>query len=331
MPTSTTFIEQPYTIFHHNHRAITAGTLRIDTIGIRPSVCDGQEDHNDKFTPPLSPHREIPHHKCQIIRKSSFGSPPVSAQSWGHLNRSPAAMFLASFAAPTPTIVEEQDGDEIDDYVLDKVIGHGGFCRVWSGYCASDGHKVAVKVISASQDRDKQDQQERELAIWRTVNHPNVVMLEKLLETDEKYYCVCTYCGGGSLLDKVNEHGRLTEDEARFLFIELVQAVEYLHSSNGAGIVHKDLKLDNIFLTDDGHVKLGDFGLAVYQHQTNVEASGSLAYTSPEQVRSPWAIALPYTDMWSLGVCLYAMVAGRLPFNDTYDVRLQQKILSGRF
>ncbi|CDH59892.1 maternal embryonic leucine zipper kinase-like [Lichtheimia corymbifera JMRC:FSU:9682] len=316
-------------------------------------------NHDKKYSPPVSPsgysscnsssghgspRKDIPHNKCHLIRRNtkSIASPPVSAQSWDHI-KSPAASFLASFASPPPSSLpsslgaaagndEEQDGDELDDYVLENVIGHGGFSRVRSGYCISDGRKVAVKVTS----------QERELAIWKQLDHPHVLSMEKLLETESGMcYAVCTYCGGGTLLDLVKEKQHLEEAEARCIVRQLTSALVYLH--HDARVVHKDLKLDNVLLLDDKKtIKLGDFGLAVFQQPTTSTheeddgitqeyAGGSLAYTAPEQIRTPWVITSPSTDMWSLGVILYALVAGRLPFDDTYDARLQQKILSGDF
>lgn len=310
-------------------------------------------NHDKKYSPPVSPsgysscnsssghgspRKDIPHNKCHLIRRNtkSIASPPVSAQSWDHI-KSPAASFLASFASPPPSSLpsslgvgndEEQDGDELDDYVLENVIGHGGFSRVRSGYCISDGRKVAVKVTS----------QERELAIWKQLDHPHVLSMEKLLETESGMcYAVCTYCGGGTLLDLVKEKKHLEEAEARCIVRQLTSALVYLH--HDARVVHKDLKLDNVLLLDDKKtIKLGDFGLAVFQQPTTSTtthedeyAGGSLAYTAPEQIRTPWVITSPSTDMWSLGIILYALVAGRLPFDDTYDARLQQKILSGDF
>ncbi|KAI9499540.1 kinase-like domain-containing protein, partial [Zychaea mexicana] len=272
--------------------------------------------------------------KCQI-RKGSLTSPTgsVSAKSWEHI-RSPAASFLASFASPVLPPAYEEDGDEIDDYVLDKIIGHGGFSTVRSGYSISDGHKVAVKVINKTKMNEQDHARlERELDIWKSLNHPNLVLIEKILETDHAMYVVCTYCGGGSLLDRVNQQGPLPEEEARAIIIQLCHAVQYLHQD--ARVCHKDLKLENVLLDDSNCVKVCDFGLAIYQAPPmfldNEVAGGSLAYAAPEQVRSVKPLPSPAADLWSLGILLYVLVTGRLPFQDCYDVRLQQKILQGEF
>jgi serine/threonine protein kinase len=267
--------------------------------------------------------------------------------------KSPAASFLASFCmSPTPSseAVEETEGDEIDDYVLDKVIGYGGFATVRKGFRISDGKKVAIKIIKKDQQTcnnlSVDERLERELDIWKNLDHINILCIEKVLETDNATFLVCDYCAKGNLLDQVKDP--LTEDKAQPLFVQLCRAVQYLHEK--AKICHKDLKLENILLDQDSNVKLCDFGLAIYQQPKNILlnsqaippsspnetsdlecAAGSLPYASPEQIKSAKAITCPSSDIWSLGVILYALVTGKLPFSDDYEPRLQQKILSGDF
>ncbi|KAI7877826.1 kinase-like protein [Lichtheimia hyalospora FSU 10163] len=314
-------------------------------------------------SPVLSPFprtREIPRSKCQVIRRrgsSMSSSSCVSAKSWDHI-KSPAASFLASFASPTAAtssvaplaLHEEEDaGDEIDDYVLEKIIGYGGFSTVRSGYCISDGHKVAVKVIKKSCMSDADLQRlERELDIWKSLDHEHLVTIEKLLETDHAMYVVCSYCSAGSLHDWMKRKESVTENEARVVVQQLCSALQYLHEE--ARVCHKDVKLENVLLDEHNRVRLCDFGLSVYiqpvtspppstpnmsMHESPSsdldEAGGSLAYVAPEQVRSRYMLPCPKTDMWSLGVLLYAMVVGKCPFEDDYDARLQQKILDGAF
>ncbi|KAI8091437.1 kinase-like domain-containing protein [Gilbertella persicaria] len=187
---------------------------------------------------------------------------------------------------------------------------------------------------------------ERELDIWKQLDHHNIVCLQKVLDTDHATFLICDYCPGGSLLDLLNKKS-LTESEARRIFVQLCDAIRYLHED--AKVCHKDLKLENILLQDNDHVKLCDFGLAMCQQPLKINpvthlplspdlsdsddncAGGSLAYAAPEQIKSTKAIGCPSTDIWSLGVILYALVTGKLPYSDNYDLRLQQKILHGEF
>ncbi|CAO3659926.1 unnamed protein product [Rhizopus stolonifer] len=275
--------------------------------------------------------------QCQLTRSSNASPTKVTSKSWESM-RSPAASFLAGFALPTTNeLEEEQEGDEIDDYVLDKVIGYGGFSVVRKGFRISDGKKVAVKVIKKDGDDSRLD---RELNIWRSLHHDHIVALEKVLETDHAVFVVCEYCDNGSLLDLLKKP--MSDSEARRIFTQLCDALRYLHQD--ARICHKDIKLENVLLDEKNNVKLCDFGLAVCQqplvqlpmsppleHSPDIIAGGSLPYAAPEQVKSPKAIGCPSTDIWSLGVLLYAMVTGRLPFSDDYEPRLQQKILTGEY
>ncbi|KAI9267192.1 kinase-like domain-containing protein [Helicostylum pulchrum] len=295
---------------------------------------------------------DISRSKCQINRPTqSLQSPPkLSAKSWENI-KSPAASFLASFAlspvasSTERTVEVEREGDEIDDYVLDNIIGYGGFATVRKGYRASDGKKVAIKIIKKQYQSEEPDYRlERELSIWKLLDHPHIVCLQKVLETDTATFLICDYCPGGNLLDLLKKP--MSENEARRIFLQLCQAVKYLHQD--AKVCHKDLKLENILFDEDNNVKVCDFGLAIYQQPVKMNpatnlplspeiinelecAAGSLAYAAPEQIRSAKAISCPSTDIWSLGVVLYTLVTAKLPFHDDYDLRLQQKILNGQY
>lgn len=298
---------------------------------------------------------DVSRSKCQLNRPSqSLQSPcKISAKSWESI-KSPAASFLAGFAlSPVPSqekqaLDDEQEGDEIDDYVLDKIIGYGGFATVRKGFRVSDGQKVAIKIIRknfAPQEQNDIDLRlERELTIWKTLDHPNIVCLEKVLETDAATFLICDYCSNGNLLDKLKTP--MSEEEARSTFLQLCSGLQYLHEE--AKICHKDLKLENILIDQENNVKICDFGLAICQQPVKVNpatnlplspdivndldcAAGSLAYAAPEQIKSAKAISCPSTDIWSLGVILYALVTAKLPFSDDYDLRLQQKVLDGQY
>ncbi|SAL96707.1 hypothetical protein [Absidia glauca] len=313
------------------------------------------------------PHTQprVRRNKSIITRKTSAPS-QVTSQSYDHI-KSPAASFLASFASPPSstsppshnshrpsltTFFEEQSGDEIDDYVMNQMIGSGGFSTVRKGYCISNGQTVAIKIIKKKplDPLSADEALERELEIWQTLDHANVVRIQKVLETDHATFVVCDYCANGTLLDRLlaQPTNPLSDSEKKHLFSQLCSAVHYLHKK--CNVIHRDIKLDNVLLDDAMNVKLCDFGLAVYQkvmpthlekvahpdakeeqEQGDHSVGGSLAYCAPEQLKSSKVLACPKTDVWSLGVVLFAMFAGRLPFDDDYDVRLRKAILSGEF
>ncbi|KAI9018054.1 kinase-like domain-containing protein [Phycomyces nitens] len=273
--------------------------------------------------------------RCHLTRRTTTSpNSALSNKSWNHL-KSPAASFLAGLLpSPIEAPRQEEEGDEIDDYMLNKVIGYGAFSTVRQGFCISDGRRVAIKVI---QRPDEQFGLERELSIWQSIAHPNLVSIQKILETDTATYVVCDYCSEGTLLNYLTNEPQPSNDKLRKWFGELCEAVRYLHQE--VKVCHKDIKPENVLLDNNGSVKLCDFGLSVYQTPTLLDhsdaleqsAGGSLPYASPEQIQSRTPLTCPKTDIWSLGVVLYVMITRRLPFDDDYEPRLQQKILLGQF
>ncbi|KAI8071933.1 kinase-like domain-containing protein [Thamnidium elegans] len=221
----------------------------------------------------------------------------------------------------------------IDGYLLGESVGFGGFSIVRKAHHQTTGTLVAVKIINQHlmTATDKM-RLERELTIWKSLHHPRITQLYKIIKTDQTCFILCDYCSEGNLLSFLNTVKKLEEEQAKKIFKEICQGVYYLHVD--VKVCHKDLKLENILLSDQGHVKICDFGLAIYQNHHRYAdewVGGSLAYASPEQIKQPNPLTCPKTDIWSLGVILYALVVGALPFTDTYDLRLQQKILDAQY
>ncbi|KAK4162055.1 hypothetical protein QBC43DRAFT_90835 [Cladorrhinum sp. PSN259] len=156
---------------------------------------------------------------------------------------------------------------------------------------------------------------EREVAILKLIEHPNIIQLLDIWENRSEIYMVTEYVEKGDMFEFINWNGALNEDEAMFYFRQIMGALEYCHSLN---ICHRDLKPENILLKGNGQVKIADFGMAALQqnpHHQLQTACGSPHYAAPELLRHQ-----PYkgsaVDIWSMGVILYAMLAGRLPFDD---------------
>ncbi|CAG8534594.1 11433_t:CDS:1 [Paraglomus brasilianum] len=288
---------------------------------------------------PSSDRRRLSHH--------SFSCPAVTRDSYSSVPWSPAVSFLSNLAdATVKTPLPDDEGQQVREYILGKVIGRGGFSTVREAYDGMD--KLAVKIVRnnpESADNDRiQALLEREIAIWRALDHPNVVKMTSVEETDYATFVFAEYCSGGTLLNYIksfeteNHRSGIPESMAREIFKQLASSVRYLHKD--MRLVHKDIKLDNILYCGDGVWKLGDFGLTEFQNtdangfgdvSSNNEAGGSLAYCAPEQLRSNTSICNAKLDIWSLGVVLYAMLTGQLPFNDVFQPRLQLKIINGRF
>jgi serine/threonine protein kinase len=219
----------------------------------------------------------------------------------------------------------------VGNFILDKRLGAGAYAVVHRAHHEALQLEVAVKIIPKYHfcDPETRTPLMRELALMRQIRHPFISRLFQSCEDDDNFYLIQELADGGSLLDFIQQHERLPEAVARRYFSQLLLAVEYLHFEQM--IVHRDIKCENILLDKHGSsIRLIDFGLSRLFSDFDEEfqsACGSPAYVSPELIRQK-----RYTrsaDIWSMGVVLYAMVAGKLPFWDENPQRLLDQILRG--
>uniref|UniRef100_A0A673MCC0 non-specific serine/threonine protein kinase n=1 Tax=Sinocyclocheilus rhinocerous TaxID=307959 RepID=A0A673MCC0_9TELE len=205
----------------------------------------------------------------------------------------------------------------VGNYLIGRKLGEGSFAKVREGLHAITGEKVAVKVIDkkkAKKDSYVTKNLRREGHIQQMIRHPNITQLLDILETDNSYYLVMELCPGGNLMNHIYEKKRLEEREVQKYVRQLVMAVEHLHR---AGVVHRDLKIENLLLDEQDNIKLIDFGLSNcagilgYSDPFSTQC-GSPAYAAPELLsRKKYGSKV---DVWSIGVNMYAMLAGNLPF-----------------
>ncbi|XP_005387087.1 PREDICTED: sperm motility kinase 2B-like [Chinchilla lanigera] len=198
------------------------------------------------------------------------------------------------------------------DYAVLHPLGRGGFGTVLLAEHRGTGMLVAVKVLE--KNKLKLTSTTSEVKILKDLQHPNIVQLLEVLETERELLLVLEYVRGRDLWQYIAKtgRGRLLEEEARALFRELVEAVQYCHD---LGIVHGDLKPGNILMDTEGHPKLSDFGLGFRFHpgQKVTAPGGTLYYCAPE-VFLGGKHQGPPVDAWSLGIILYEVVAGYCPF-----------------
>ncbi|XP_026511054.1 NUAK family SNF1-like kinase 2 [Terrapene carolina triunguis] len=215
-------------------------------------------------------------------------------------------------------------------YEFLETLGKGTYGKVKKARERS-GKLVAIKSIRKDKIKDEQDlvHIRREIEIMSSLNHPHIIGIHEVFENNSKIVIVMEYASKGDLYDYINERQRLTEQEARHFFRQVVSAVYYCHKN---GIVHRDLKLENILLDGKGNVQIADFGLSnVYQQDKFLQTyCGSPLYASPEIVNGrPYKG--PEVDSWSLGVLLYILVHGTMPFDGQDYKTLVQQITSGEY
>ncbi|KAF1944601.1 Pkinase-domain-containing protein [Clathrospora elynae] len=235
------------------------------------------------------------------------------------------------------------------NYILGQTLGEGEFGKVKMGWKRDSPIEVAIKLIrreTLGGNANRLQKIYREIHILRGLDHPNIVRLHEMVETERHIGIILEYASGGELFDYILNHRYLKDGPARKLFSQLISGVGYLHRK---GIVHRDLKLENLLLDRNKNIIITDFGFANtfdpnddlseeieyrlgdkdYIRSLGLEGSdaarrgdlmqtscGSPCYAAPELVVSDSLYTGRKVDVWSCGVILYAMLAGYLPFDD---------------
>ncbi|XP_077089443.1 serine/threonine-protein kinase MARK2 isoform X14 [Siphateles boraxobius] len=215
-------------------------------------------------------------------------------------------------------------------YRLLKTIGKGNFAKVKLAKHVLTGREVAVKIIDKTQLNSSSLQKLfREVRIMKVLNHPNIVKLFEVIETEKTLYLVMEYASGGEVFDYLVAHGRMKEKEARAKFRQIVSAVQYCHQKC---IVHRDLKAENLLLDADMNIKIADFGFSNEFTLGNKLDTfcGSPPYAAPELFQGKKYDG-PEVDVWSLGVILYTLVSGSLPFDGQNLKELRERVLRGKY
>uniref|UniRef100_A0A667XQS4 protein kinase C n=1 Tax=Myripristis murdjan TaxID=586833 RepID=A0A667XQS4_9TELE len=249
------------------------------------------------------------------LGKENQGEPKIRLHHRHTLNESVSAYVVNVF----------QDISSVYQIFTDEVLGSGQFGVVYGGTHRQSGRPVAIKVIDKTRFPTKQERQLRnEVAILQSLSHPGVVLLEGMFETVEHVFVVMEKLHG-DMLEMIlsSEKGRLPERNTRFLVIQILEALRYLHLKH---IAHCDLKPENVLLASADpfpQVKLCDFGFARIIGEKSFRRSvvGTPAYLAPEVISScGYNRSL---DMWSVGVIMYVSLSGTFPFNEDEDIGQQ--------
>ncbi|KAL3425136.1 hypothetical protein PVAG01_04417 [Phlyctema vagabunda] len=251
----------------------------------------------------------------------------------------------------TASAGKREKNTKFGEYYLGNTLGEGEFGKVKMGWKQEGGIQVAIKLIrrdTVGTNPTRLGKIYREIAILREISHPNIVRLHEMVETEKQIGIILEYASGGELFDYILNHRYLKDNAARRLFAQLVSGVGYLHKK---GIVHRDLKLENLLLDRNRNIIITDFGFAntfnpddelgdeieynlssrEYVKRMELDkilpggsrrgdlmqtSCGSPCYAAPELVVSDSLYTGRKVDVWSCGVILYAMLAGYLPFDD---------------
>ncbi|XP_041035212.1 MAP/microtubule affinity-regulating kinase 4 isoform X6 [Carcharodon carcharias] len=271
---------------------------------------------SSRLTLPSPNERSLEHHSSHMENRSERGS------TWS--SRSLGARCRNSIASCT----DEQP--HIGNYRLLRTIGKGNFAKVKLARHILTSREVAIKIIDKTQLNPTSLQKLfREVRIMKCLNHPNIVKLFEVIETEKTLYLVMEYASGGEVFDYLVSHGRMKEKEARAKFRQIISAVQYCHQRN---IVHRDLKAENLLLDGDCNIKIADFGFSnEFQFGNKLDTfCGSPPYAAPELFQGKKYDG-PEVDIWSLGVILYTLVSGSLPFDGQNLKELRERVLRGKY
>uniref|UniRef100_A0A9J8BSG3 non-specific serine/threonine protein kinase n=1 Tax=Cyprinus carpio carpio TaxID=630221 RepID=A0A9J8BSG3_CYPCA len=219
---------------------------------------------------------------------------------------------------------------QVGFYEIIKTLGKGNFAVVKLARHKVTKTEVAIKIIDKTRlDESDLKKIKREVQIMKLLKHPHIIKLYQVMETKDMLYIVMEHAKNGEMFDYLTSVGHLSEAEARCKFWQILDAVEYCHKHH---VVHRDLKAENLLLDSNMHIKLADFGFGNFYIPGKSLSTwcGSPPYAAPEVFEGK-EYEGPSLDIWSLGVLLYVLVCGTLPFDGTTLPALRRRVTDGRF
>mmetsp|Transcript_36335 Transcript_36335/g.84712 ORF Transcript_36335/g.84712 Transcript_36335/m.84712 type:complete len:413 (+) Transcript_36335:39-1277(+) len=225
----------------------------------------------------------------------------------------------------------KKNSAKVGPYFLGKTLGVGSFGKVKLGEHELCDQKVAVKILNRKKIQllNMDEKVKREINVLNIANHPHIIRLFEVIDTLTDIYVITEYIPGGELFDYIAGKGRLSEDESRRFFQQMIAGVDYCHKHL---VVHRDLKPENLLLDTHYNIKIADFGLSNIMHDGALlmTSCGSPNYAAPEVISGNSYIG-PEVDVWSCGIIMFALLCGSLPFDDEKISNLYKKIQGGVF
>lgn len=261
---------------------------------------------------------------------------PAAALAVGDTNETNATPMTTASSNVSPTSVPSTDAPAakktwrdqpyVGRYKLLRTLGRGNFAKVKLAEHVTTHKEVAVKVIDKTVLNEAcLKKLHREVEVMKMLDHPNIIKLYEVIESERRIYLVIEFAQNGELFEYLVKCGRFKEKDARLKFRQIISAVQYCHSKN---VVHRDLKAENLLLDAQYNIKIADFGFSNFYapHKKLDTFCGSPPYAAPELFRGQ-KYAGPEVDVWSLGVILYTLVSASLPF-DAHNLRVNQTVFS---
>jgi len=220
------------------------------------------------------------------------------------------------------------DKNVISNYKYIRTIGEGTFGKVKLAIHILTGEKVAIKILEKNLIKGKREYEkiEREIKYLKLFTHPNIIKIYEVIESSSSFFIVMEYAPGGELFNYIVEKEKLSEKETSFFLYQIIQGVKEIHKKK---ICHRDIKPENLLFTKNKVIKIIDFGLSSEYENYLSTPCGSPCYASPEMIEGKKYNGLS-VDLWACGIILFAMLCGYLPFDDTNNDGLFQKILDGK-
>lgn len=223
----------------------------------------------------------------------------------------------------------DPDENTVGNYLLKRRLGKGANGEVRLAVSKTEGVKKAIKIVPKGDVADC-SKLDTEIKAMLMLQHPHIVRLEEVLESTEHVFFVMELCGGGNLCEYLDNEP-IPEDLARYYFAQIIDAVQYCHNH---GVAHRDLSVSNLLMDNDANIKISDFGCAgVFSRGWDIFATpmvGGLSHLAPEQICGN-AYSGEKIDIWSIGIILYSLLVGKIPFKATVPQQYLDDIRNVRY